>query len=156
ERVLMSPGAGRVECIHTAAAAGLPMRSHRNVRVVPGVGIAADRYALGRGHYSADARVSRDLTLVEGETLDALRAEHGLDLEPGSTRRNLTTRSVRLNDLLGRRFFIGDVLCVGTGPCNPCQYLADLTRAPLLRPMVGRGGLRADVLSDGAIAVWDL
>jgi 8-oxo-dGTP pyrophosphatase MutT (NUDIX family) len=70
--------------------------------------------------------------------------------------RNVTTRGVRLNDLLGRRFWVGEVLCEGTRLCEPCQYLADLTGKPLLGPLVHRGGLRADIVRGGFIRRGDL
>lgn len=82
--------------------------------------------------------------------IEGLAREHGIELPPGATRRNLTTR-VSLNELVGRRFWVGEVLCQGAGLCEPCQYLADLTGKPLLHPLVHRGGLRADVVRDGVI-----
>jgi MOSC domain-containing protein YiiM len=144
-----------VEHIHIASAAGQPMESVHSVHVRPGIGLAGDRYASGCGHYSDDRHVSRELTLVEREAIDELRLEHGIRLEPGDTRRNITTRGVDLNGLVGRRFFLGDVLCVGTRVCNPCQYLADLLHKPVVRPLVGRGGLRADLLTEGRIYTGD-
>lgn len=146
---------GTVEHLHMARAAGLPMEPLRSVAVRPGVGLAGDRYARGIGHFSSDRRVSRDITLVAQEAIDELRREFGIALEPGETRRNVTTSGIDLNQLVGRRFFIGDVLCAGTRLCNPCQYLADLLAKPLVRPMVGRGGLRADLLTEGEIHVGD-
>jgi hypothetical protein len=127
-----------VEAIHIAAAAGAAVRPVEEVRAVAGVGLEADRYAEGRGHYQEDGRVSRDLTLIEAEA-----------------RRNLTTRGVDLNELVGRRFWVGEVLCLGTRLCEPCQYLADLTGKPLLRPLVHRGGLRADIIRGGVIRIGD-
>jgi MOSC domain-containing protein YiiM len=95
------------------------------------------------------------MTLIEAEALEALAREHGIELSAGETRRNLTTRGISLNDLVGRRFWVGHVLCQGTRLCEPCQYLADLTRKPLLRPLVHRGGLRADILRGGVIHTGD-
>ena len=144
-----------VEHIHIAHAAGRQMDSLESVLARPGAGLDGDRYARGLGHFSHDRRVSRDITLVESETIEQLQLEHGIALDPGDTRRNITTRGVDLSRLLGRRFFLGDVLCVGTGPCNPCQHLADLLGKPIVRPLVGRGGLRADLLTEGRIHVGD-
>ena len=76
-------------------------------------------------------------------------------LAPGETRRNVTTRGIRLNDLVGRRFRIGDVECEGTRPCEPCQYLTDLLGKPVLAPLVHRAGLRARILGSGEIARGD-
>jgi MOSC domain-containing protein YiiM len=145
---------GAVEAIHIAAAAGAPVRRVDAIRAIAGVGLEGDRYAEGRGHYQ-DERVSRDLTLIETEAVEALAREHAIELASGETRRNLTTRGVNLNELVGRRFWVGHVLCLGTRLCEPCQYLADLTGKPLLRALVHRGGLRADILRDGVIRVGD-
>jgi MOSC domain-containing protein YiiM len=144
-----------VEQIHIARAAGQPMELLESVHARPGIGLEGDRYANGVGHYSNDRRVSRDLTLVQREVIDELRLEHGIVLEAGETRRNITTFGVDLNGLVGRRFFVGNVLCVGTRLCNPCQYLADLLHKAVVRPLVGRAGLRADVLTEGRIHVGD-
>jgi MOSC domain-containing protein YiiM len=147
------PTSGVVEAIHVAAAAGEPVREVEHVRAKAGVGLEGDRYALGRGHYSRDRRVSRDLTLIEAEVIDDLARSHGMELAPGETRRNVTTRGIRLNDLVGRRFWVGEVVCEATRLCEPCQYLTDLTGKPLLRALVHRGGLRADIVRDGRAAV---
>jgi MOSC domain-containing protein YiiM len=148
-------GSGVVEAIHVAATAGEPVREVELVRAKAGVGLEGDRYALGRGHYSPDLRVSRDLTLIEAEVVDDLASKHGIELTPGETRRNLTTRGIRLNDLVGRRFWVGDVLCEGTRLCEPCRYLTELTGKPLLRALVHRGGLRADIVRGGLIRRGD-
>jgi MOSC domain-containing protein YiiM len=148
-------GVGVVEAIHIASAAGKPMRALDVVRATTGVGLNGDRYASGRGHYSGDHRVSRDLTLVEAEVIDALAHGYGVDLAPGATRRNITTRGTRLNEFSGRRFWVGEVLCEGKQLCEPCQYLVDLTGKALLSPLVHRGGLRAAILTDGQIRRGD-
>jgi MOSC domain-containing protein YiiM len=130
------------------------MRRVDAVTAIRGVGLDGDRYANGRGHYT-DARVSRGLTLIEAEALEAIERECGLAFEPGETRRNVTSRGVSLDDLIGQLFWIGGVLCEGTAPCPPCKYLADLTGKPLLKPLARRGGLRADVVAGGVIRVGD-
>lgn len=142
-----------VEHIHVASIAGQRMRSLREADAMKGRGLVGDRYAQGMGFWQ-DARVSRDLTLIEAEILDSVSEILG-PLEPGTTRRNLTTRGVRLEDLVGRTFWIGDVLARGTRVCSPCQHLVEVARLPLLRPLARRGGLRADLLSSGQIRVGD-
>jgi MOSC domain-containing protein YiiM len=146
---------GTVESIWIASRAGEPMVGVPVARAVPGVGLEGDRYAAGLGHYSDDRRVSRDLTLIEAEVLEGLEREHGIALGAQEARRNVTTRGVRLNDLVGRRFLVGDVLCEGTCLCEPCQYLVDLTGKAVLRPLAHRGGLRADILTAGDVRIGD-
>jgi 8-oxo-dGTP pyrophosphatase MutT (NUDIX family)/MOSC domain-containing protein YiiM len=145
---------GSVEAIHIATAAGASVRPVDEIRAIAGVGLEGDRYSNGLGHYQ-DERVSRDLTFIEAEALEALAHDQAIALSPGETRRNLTTRGVGLNALVGQRFWVGDVLCLGTRLCEPCQYLAELIGKPLLRPLVHRGGLRADIVHGGLIRVGD-
>jgi ADP-ribose pyrophosphatase YjhB (NUDIX family) len=146
---------GEVASIHTAAVAGGEMVSKQTVAVKRGVGLLGDRYAAGAGYWR-DARVSRDLTLVEAEVLDDLRRSgSGIELEAGELRRNVTTRNVRLNDLVGSAFWVGDALCRATELCEPCRHLEELTGKPLLRPLVHRGGVRAQILTDGELRVGD-
>jgi MOSC domain-containing protein YiiM len=146
---------GSIEAIHIAPDAGAPVRPLELVRAIAQVGLEGDRYALGRGHYQ-DTRVSRDLTLIEAEAIEELAAEHGIRLAAGESRRNITTRGIDLNDLVDRTFWVGEALCRGTRLCEPCQYLADLTGKPLLRALVHRGGLRADILRTGIIRRGDV
>ena len=145
---------GVVESIRIAACKGEPVHAVEDIRAIAGVGLDGDRYATGRGHY-VDNRVSRDLTLIEAEAIEALAHKHGIELAPGETRRNITTRGIGLNELLGRRFWVGDVLCEGTRLCEPCRYLTELTGKPLLRALVHRGGLRADIVRGGFIRTGD-
>jgi ADP-ribose pyrophosphatase YjhB (NUDIX family) len=144
---------GSVEHIHVASAAGMPALPLREIEAIAGVGLAGDRYANDAGFWQ-DARVSRDLTLIEAEVIDELTAS-GLALDPGETRRNITTRGVQLERLVQRTFWIGDVLARGTSLCEPCRHLEEVTGKRLLRPLVHRGGLRADLLTSGTIAVGD-
>ena len=134
---------------------GEPMRALDRVRAIAGVGLEGDRYATGTGHYSGDTKVDRHVTLVEAEEIETLAGGAGIVLAPGETRRNVTTRGIRLNELVGRRFRIGPVTCEGTRLCEPCQYLTDLLGQPVLTHLVHRAGLRARILTDGEIALGD-
>lgn len=143
-----------VEHIHIATAAGAPMQSLVEASAVKGMGLACDRYWARAGFWTDD-RVSRELTLVQGETIDWLGRRLGQTLNPGETRRNVTTRGVELNDLVNKTFWVGDALVRGTGLCEPCRHLVEVTGKSLLRPLVHRGGLRADLLSSGSIRAGD-
>ena len=146
---------GTVEAIHIAAAAGAPMRSLARVRAIAGVGLEGDRYATGTGNWSANRKVDREITLVAAEELERLSDAFGVELEPGATRRNVTTRGIDVNALVGRRFSIGPAICEGTRLCEPCVYLAELIAKPILEPLVHRAGLRARILDGGEIRVGD-
>jgi MOSC domain-containing protein YiiM len=144
---------GQVEHIHIAEVEGGRVRALTSVEAIAGVGLAGDRYAKGKGFWPDDGE-SRDLTLIEAEAVEDLLA-HGIVLEPGESRRNITTRGIRLNELVGKEFTIGGVRARGTELCEPCTHLAALTGKPLIKPLVHRGGLRADLLTSGRIRVGD-
>jgi MOSC domain-containing protein YiiM len=146
---------GNVVSIHLADRAAAPMRSVDRVRAIAGVGLEGDRYATRTGHYSPDSKVDRELTLIAAEELERLADVFGIELAPGESRRNVTTRGIDLNALLGRRFRVGAVECEGTRLCEPCVYLTELLRKPVLEPLVHRAGLRARILTDGDIALED-
>jgi MOSC domain-containing protein len=143
----------QLEAICIAAAAGAPMQSLSQVEAVPGVGLAADRYARGVGFYSGRPTDpgAREVTLFEAEVLDDL----GIPFTPTEHRRNLTTRGIRLADLIGRRFQIGQVTLEGIRDCPPCEHLEQVTSKPVLRPLLGRSGIRARVIHGGLLRVGD-
>lgn len=149
---------GTVTGIFTTTEAGAPMTAHAAAEALPGKGLAGDRYALGTGFYSERPLPggARELTLIEEEALEAIEAESGIKLGTLEARRNLSTRGIRLSDLIGRRFTIGTVLCEGVRDCPPCEHLEQLTGKAVLGPMARRGGLRANVLSEGTIHVGDV
>ena len=138
--------AGIVEAIFTAARAEEPLHRSAAVEAVAGRGLAGDRYGEGRGTFSAPG-LGYELTLVDADVLDSL------ELRWEDARRNIVTRGIALNGLVGRRFTIGDVVCVGRRLAEPCAHLETLSRPGLLRPLVHRAGLRADILEGGTISL---
>jgi MOSC domain-containing protein YiiM len=139
----------------TAEIAGAEMLEHESVRLLAGIGLEGDRYATGRGHYSYMPREDRQVTLIEMETLEAIERDHGLVLEPAETRRNLVTRGVPLNHLVGRRFRVGPALLEGGRLNVPCRYLDDLLDKPVMRPLVNRSGLNCVILEGGLVRPGD-
>jgi hypothetical protein len=153
-RVATPRGAGRVEALALAPAAEAPMRLVDQAMARAGRGLEGDRYAAGAGTFS-DARArGHDLTLIEAEALDDLVLPSGA-LAPEAARRNVVTRGIDLDALVGRRFRVGEVVCAGRRPCEPCAHLERLTEPGTLRGLVHRGGLRADVLTGGTIRLGD-
>ncbi|MCC6223336.1 MAG: MOSC domain-containing protein [Thermoleophilia bacterium] len=146
---------GTVETIVLRGAPGSEPVTVARARALAGHGLEGDRYASGAGTFSATAGTGRDLTLIEAEALDALAVAAGIRLAPGDTRRNVVTRGIGLNDLVGRRFRLGSVECLGRRLCDPCSHLEGRTTPGVLAGLAGRGGLRADILADGEIAVGD-
>jgi MOSC domain-containing protein YiiM len=130
---------------------------HELPEPVERVEVIAGQGPLGDRNFAAEPaeRHGKDLTLIEAEALEAMVAETGIELSHEESRRNVLTRGVRLNDLVGRRFQVGEVECVGVVLNEPCAHLEGLTRPGVLKGLVHRGGLRANVLRGGAITVGD-
>jgi MOSC domain-containing protein YiiM len=146
---------GEVVSIHVAANAGAPMESLACVEAIAGRGLVGDRYFTGNGYWSKNSGVSREVTLIEIEAVEAMAHEKRIEIAPHAARRNLVTRGVPLNHLVGREFRVGSVCLRGTRLCEPCQYLEGLTVKGVLRGLIHRGGLRADIVSGGVIQVGD-
>jgi MOSC domain-containing protein YiiM len=148
---------GTIVGIWVAPGEGAPMESRDEARAIAGKGLEGDRYALLAGKYSGtrveDAR--RAVTLIEREAIEGARTEYGVELSEGETRRNLVTAGVPLNHLVGREFTVGEVRLRGFDLSEPCTYLEGLTRPGVRKPLVHRGGLRAEILDDGVIRVGD-
>jgi MOSC domain-containing protein YiiM len=134
---------GSVEGIHIAPDESVLPSPVGEVEVT-GEGVVGDRYGD-----------SRDLTLIEAEALEGLRHDTGIVLTAAESRRQVLTRGIRLNELVGKRFAVGGVECQGQELCEPCSHLQSLTYAGVLRGLVHRGGLRADIVRGGRIAVGD-
>jgi hypothetical protein len=143
---------GTVEGLAVAAAAEAPMQLLEVAQARAGRGFDGDRYAAGAGTFTlrAGRRPGYDLTLIAAEVLDGMAAA-GQVLDFAGSRRNVLTRGIDVNALVGRRFRIGDVLCEGRRLCEPCVHLDRLSGPGVLRPLIHRGGLRADVLTDGEV-----
>ncbi len=153
-------GNGTVVSLHIASAARAPLKSVAEVHARPGKGLEGDRYFEEVGTHSGKpgargAPPAREVTLIELEAIEALKRDYGIELDPGESRRNIVTRGVPLNHLVGREFRVGDVTLRGIRLCEPCAHLEELTRRGVLRGLVHRGGLRAQILTDGAIRVGD-
>jgi MOSC domain-containing protein YiiM len=148
---------GTVEAIYIAEQPGQPMRFVEAVAGEAFRGLVGDRHYRPRGKPDSKGRRGevQDVTLVEAEVLDMLRDEHGVELAGHETRRNVLVRGVRLNDLIGKQFRLGGLLCEGTEICQPCAHMQRKTGKPVLKPLVHRGGLRARILESGSVRVGD-
>jgi len=109
-----------------------------------GKGLEGDRHFYGEG-----AQPGQALTLIDADVLE------DVGLTGAQSRRQVVVRGVRLNDLVGRRFRVGGVECLGVKLCEPCMHLQQLTRPGIIKELVHRGGLNADILGDGRISVGD-
>jgi MOSC domain-containing protein YiiM len=140
---------GRVEGIFVTPEHGeLPVPVDR-VRAVAGQGLDGNRY------FYDEAPPGRAITLIAAEAVEAMESEDGIELEPAATRRNVLTRGIDVNALVGKRFRVGEVECEGVELCEPCAHLQSMTKPGIIKGLAHRGGLNADILNDGDISVGD-
>lgn len=149
-------GRGRVRGLFVALRAAEPMRAVDAVPAQPGRGLDGDRYARGEGTFSVPGGSGNELTLIAAEALASLTLPGGRTLPAQDARRNVLTEGIDLDALIGRRFRIGEVECIGRRRCEPCAHLQRLTGPGVLRGLVHQGGLRADLLTPGLLRVGDL
>lgn len=146
--------AGQLIGIYISASPSVLPHSVQRIQALAGRGLDGDRYATGCGTFSAYTG-ARDVTLIEAEALEQFVREYEQPLDAAQSRRNLLTRGVRLNELIGCDFFVGGVRMRGLRLCEPCTHLARLTSPPVLPGLVRRGGLYAQILEDGELTVGD-
>lgn len=145
---------GTVISINISPRAEGAMQSVNEARAVPGRGLEGDRYFFRQGTYYKP-QPDRELTLIEAEAIEALRNEFQVEYDLSASRRNVVTRGVPLNHLVGREFWIGEVKARGIKLCEPCSHLQRLSHPKVLPGLVHRGGLRAQILTAGTIRVGE-
>lgn len=145
---------GTVISINIAPDGAAPMQTVNEARAIPGRGIEGDRYYDHKGTFSKP-QPDRELTLIEAEAIEAMKTELDVDYGLSDSRRNVVTRGVPLNHLVGKEFWIGEVKARGLRLCEPCSHLQKLSHEKVLPGLTHRGGLRAQILIEGVIRVGD-
>lgn len=136
---------------------GEPMYSLEYVEALKGLGLAGDRYALGKGAYSSNNPTKRQVTFIAQEAIEEANRQLKVLFLPEETRRNIVTKGVDLNSLVGKMFQIGSVVFKGTELCDPCKRPASLARKENFKEAFdNKGGLRAEVISGGMITVGEM
>jgi len=146
---------GELLHIHIATKASAPMDALSEARLVAGVGLEGDRYATRLGTYSKKHHIDRQATLIEVEVLEALARDRSVQLAPHEHRRNLTTRGVPLNHLVGQYFRIADCVLYGGRLNVPCLYLDNLVAKTVFKPLLNRSGLNCRIIVGGIIRAHD-
>ena len=148
---------GRVIEIYIATQSDVPVVPQASVQLEAGHGIVGDRHFLPQQTLAMDGapRRKEDISIISADELDAFNAQFALNIPYGEFRRNIITRDIDLNALVGKRFRIGTVLCEGMELCEPCSKLAKNVSRLVLPHLVHRGGLRAAVIESGQIARGD-
>lgn len=152
----MTEWAGHIAFIQITPIATERLVSVREVRAIAGEGLLGDRYIKKAGTFSNKPGGGRQITLIELESVEALKRDLKIELEPAQTRRNIVTRGVPLNHLVGQQFLLGrEVMLQGVRLCEPCEHLESLTLRGVREGLLHRGGLRADIIRSGIIRVDD-
>jgi len=147
---------GYVSQILIAEGATSDMVSKPKVRAVPGKGLEGDRYFHGTGTFSPQPQQPDfELTLIEQENVEAFAADSGLAFNASHARRNIVTRGICLNELVGQEFYLGEVRVRGIRLCEPCSHLAKSSFPETLKGLVHKAGLRAQIISEGQISIGD-
>jgi MOSC domain-containing protein YiiM len=144
-----------VAALHIGPRRKEPLHPVETISAVAGRGLEGDRFYRTSGG-DENPNPSREITLIESEALEGIRDKAGLDLTSAQSRRNVLTRGVPLNHLVGRQFRVGTAVLEGLELCEPCGHLELLTRAGVKTALLHRGGLRARIVESGPICVGDL
>jgi len=144
---------GNVIALFIAPDTNAVVKTQNAVHLAPNQGIVGDRYFLAQQSLSIDTQSPRkeDITLISADELDAFNTQFELSIALGAFRRNIVTRGVDLNALVGKRFRIGSALCIGMELCEPCSKLARTVHSLVLPHLVNRAGIRAAVLNAGDV-----
>ncbi|MFN2490173.1 MAG: MOSC domain-containing protein [Actinomycetota bacterium] len=143
-----------VEEIYITARGGAPMNPVSAVEAIAGRGLAGDRYLLRTGYWTSVDECQ--VTLIEAEALDEIRASTPIHVSNGEHRRNIITRGIELSDLAGKRFSIGGAVLEYDRPRPPCRYIGSITEHGMTKALgKRRGGICARVIETGMITVGD-
>jgi MOSC domain-containing protein YiiM len=127
----------------------------QQVNAIEGMGLEGDRYYNRSGTYSNKHDESREATFIESEALDALAKDYNIDLDGTESRRNISTRGIALNHLVGKEFKVGKAFFRGIRLCEPCTHLENISGKRARKGLIHRGGLRAQIVKSGLIRVGD-
>ena len=150
-------GTGTVVALFTVDRMSAPMKKMEQLNALAGRGIEGDRYLLGAGTYSKKPEPGRQVTLIKSEILDWLKKEFDITVKPEECRRNVVTRDVEINELIGTEFFVGEVRLRAHRITQPCIYLENLLSQPgLYQALWDNGGISCEIMTDGVIKEGDI
>ena len=147
---------GEIVSVHVGPAAGAAMTSPDEIQLITGRGVRGDRYCEGVGHFSHIDAPRRQLTLFESEVLETIRRDHNVDLEGHECRMNIVTKGVPLSQLVGVEFMVGQARVRGLQINEPCARLNEVTGKRVIKALIHRCGLFAEVLDGGVVRPGDI
>ena len=145
-----------ITALYITPAKSQPLIDVAQVEAIAGRGLVGDRYYLGTGYYSGKPGWGANVSLLAAEAIDAVNAGHAQHFTGAMLRRNIVTRGIDVETLIGREFQLGTAVLRGLKRYPPCRHLAELCGAPeLIRYLAYCGGIGAEVVASGVIAVGD-
>lgn len=135
---------------------GIVKDSNKTIEEVTSIEVIANKGVVGDRHYDEYNDPYNQLTLIESENIDYYNTKYSLDISYKDFRRNIVTKGIQLNELIGKKIKIGDVEVEGIDLCRPCRHLTEVLNQPnILKEFLRRGGLRCQILSSSRISVND-
>ena len=135
---------------------GLTSNNNKEIEEVKFIEVLANKGVVGDRHFSDFNDPYNQLSLIESENIDYYNIKYGLDIPYVNFRRNIVTKGIQLNDLIGKKLKIGDAEVEGVDLCRPCKHLTEvLNQSNILKEFLRRGGLRCQILSSSKINIGD-
>ena len=135
---------------------GITKDSNKEIEEVSSIEVLANKGVVGDRHFDEYNDPYNQLTLIEAENIDYYNTKYGLDIPYKDFRRNVVTKGIQLNDLIGKKIKIGNVEVEGIDLCRPCRHLTEvLNQSNILKEFLRRGGLRCQILNSSTINVDD-
>jgi len=135
---------------------GITKDSNKEIEEVSSIEVLANKGVVGDRHFDEYNDPYNQLTLIEAENIDYYNTKYGLDIPYKDFRRNVVTRGIQLNDLIGKKIKIGEAEVEGVDLCRPCRHLTEvLNQDNILKEFLRRGGLRCQILTSSKININD-
>tara|TARA_B100000900_G_scaffold157754_1_gene134053 strand:- start:44 stop:490 length:447 start_codon:yes stop_codon:yes gene_type:complete len=135
---------------------GITNNNNQKINEVNSINVIANQGIIGDRHFKEFNDPFNQLSLIESENIDYYNFKYGLDIPYIDFRRNIITKGIKLNDLVGKKFEIGKVKLEGIDLCRPCRHLSEvLNQDNIIKEFLRRGGLRCQILTTSNIEVGD-
>ena len=135
---------------------GITIKNNQPINEVNSINVLANQGIVGDRHFNEFNDPYNQITLIESENIDYYNIKYGLNIPYKDFRRNIITKGIKLNDLVGKRFKIGKVELEGIDLCRPCKHLSEiLDQDNIIKEFLRRGGLRCQILTSSTIEVGD-
>ena len=135
---------------------GISSDNNKEIEEVVSIEVLANKGVIGDRHFKDFNDPYCQLSLIESENIDYYNLKYGLNIPYVNFRRNVVTKGIRLNELVGKKLQVGNVELEGVDLCRPCRHLSEvLNQNNILKEFIRKGGLRCQILSSSTINIGD-